>query len=119
VSVHTLALHPLSIFTADPPARRLSLVPAAAAPTRTEDLTLVVTRTEIGAVSGTCALCWSGPGPLAGSVRQRGVVTDSTRRICSRCLVTLEMLALQFAPRNVAEDPDGDTYLQLCIEPAT
>lgn len=58
---------------------------------------------------GTCALCWTGPAPMAGSVRRRDTVLPAgdpaARNICSRCLVTLEMLAVQF-----------DTELQLHIE---
>jgi hypothetical protein len=58
---------------------------------------------------GTCALCWTGPAPMAGSVRRRDRVfaagDAAARNICSRCLVTLEMLAVQF-----------DTELQLHIE---
>lgn len=57
----------------------------------------------------TCALCWTGPAPMAGSVRRcDGVFTADhvhARNICSRCLVTLEMLAVQF-----------DTELQVRVE---
>lgn len=57
----------------------------------------------------TCALCWTGPAPMAGSVRRcDGVFTAGdvhARNICSRCLVTLEMLAVQF-----------DTELQVRVE---
>jgi hypothetical protein len=106
VSVHTLAIHPASMFAPAAPARRLSLVPPAATPTRPEDVALVVTRFEAGAQRGTCALCWTGPSAMAGSVRQRGALgPDAARPICSRCLVTLEMLAVQFVP-----------HVRLCIE---
>ena len=55
---------------------------------------------------GTCALCWIGPEPLAGSVRRdTAATTAEARAICSRCLVTLEMLAVQF-----------DSQLRLHIE---
>jgi hypothetical protein len=37
---------------------------------------------------------------MAGSVRQRGAVgPGALKLICSRCLVTLEMLAVQFMPQ--------------------
>jgi hypothetical protein len=70
-------------------------------------VTLVVSRFAMGAERGTCALCWTGPGPLAGSVR-RQAATDAEaepKGICGRCLVTLEMLAVQFEPQ-----------LRLCVE---
>jgi hypothetical protein len=59
--------------------------------------TIVVERTgPDSADHGTCALCWTGPGPLAGSVRRDTANPVEFRAICSRCLVTLEMLAVQF-----------------------
>jgi len=70
---------------------------------------VVVTRFADRTEHGTCALCWTGPAPLAGSVRRRDIAFPTSdvdaRNICSRCLVTLEMLAVQF-----------DTELQLHIE---
>jgi hypothetical protein len=45
---------------------------------------------------GTCALCWIGPGPMAGSVRRDTANPAEASAICSRCLVTLEMLAARF-----------------------
>jgi hypothetical protein len=77
------------------------IVPASA-PAQPPHVTLVVSRFDITTVEhGTCALCWSGPGQLAGSVHRRGsaATDDDARGICSRCLVTLEMLAVQFEPQ--------------------
>jgi hypothetical protein len=54
---------------------------------------------------GTCALCWIGPERLAGIVRPDTTNPADGRAICSRCLVTLEMLAAQF-----------DSQLRLLIE---
>jgi hypothetical protein len=59
---------------------------------------LIVSRDESTTRHGVCALCWSGPGPLAGSVCPRHA-PDQSKAICSRCLVTLEMLAVQFDPQ--------------------
>jgi len=61
----------------------------------------------------TCALCWTGPAPMAGSVRRRHAVFSAhnsgrdadARAICNHCLVALEMLAVQF-----------DAELQLHVE---
>jgi hypothetical protein len=48
---------------------------------------------------GTCALCWTGSGPLPGIVcRDTGNSADAIA-ICSECLVTLEMLTVQFGSR--------------------
>jgi len=59
--------------------------------------TIIVERTSgNSAEHGTCALCWAGPGPLAGIVRRDTANAAEARAICSRCLVTLEMLAAQF-----------------------
>ena len=57
---------------------------------------IVVTRLETKVASKECALCWSGPVSAAAVVRERAAVFESARPICSRCLVTLEMLAVQF-----------------------
>lgn len=56
---------------------------------------------------GTCTLCWHGPTFLAGSIHLHGTSAcdAAARGICSRCLVTLEMLAVQF-----------DHHLRLQIE---
>jgi hypothetical protein len=81
-------------------------IPLIAAPARPVEVELVVTRHSAPA-HGTCALCWTGPGPLAGNVAPRDASQiDAALAICSRCLVTLEMLAVQFVP-----------HLHLCIEP--
>jgi hypothetical protein len=98
VSVRTPAIQPASIF-AHHARPRLRLVPPAAAPTPPLQASLVVSRLDRAHVTyGTCSLCWAGPGELAGSV-QRHAPTDGTEQaICSRCLVTLEMLAVQFEP---------------------
>ena len=59
--------------------------------------TVIVERTSRNSAEhGTCALCWTGPGPLAGIVRRDTANAAEARAICSRCLVTLEMLAAQF-----------------------
>ncbi len=59
--------------------------------------TIIVERTgPDSADHGTCALCWIGPGPIAGSVRRNTANPVEARAICNRCLVTLEMLAVQF-----------------------
>jgi len=79
-------------------------VRSAAAPAQPEDSTIVVERFLTGAEHGTCALCWSGPESMAGSVHRLSDVAEH-RLICGRCLVTLEMLAAQF-----------DSELQLHIE---
>jgi hypothetical protein len=116
VSVHTVANQTITVLAplafapigldravaapADP-ARRLRLVPPAAAPVRPMHVDLLVTRFTAGAErEGTCALCWTGPGLMAGSVHHCSgtTPTDIDRPICSRCLVSLEMLAVQFAP---------------------
>jgi len=102
---HTLAPHLTSLLAADKPTPlfpSLSAVPprsapAAAAPVGPQDVSLVVERTP-RAEFGTCALCWSGPQPLAGRVRQVPTRSDAVRQVCSRCMVTLEMLAVQFVP---------------------
>jgi hypothetical protein len=106
---HTLAINPIATLHPLVPERRLRAIPSAAAPARPADVALVVTRLPAGAERGTCALCWTGPGPLAGSVRQRATrADDAALTICSRCLVTLEMLAVQFAP-----------HVRLCVETPT
>jgi hypothetical protein len=59
--------------------------------------TIMVERTRHNSAEhGTCALCWTGTGPLAGSVGLDTAKPAEARAICSRCLVTLEMLAAQF-----------------------
>lgn len=78
-------------------------MPPATAPTRPRQASLVVSRLERAhSRYGTCALCWAGPCPLDGSLRREesanpGAETHE-QSICSRCLVTLEMLAVQFEP---------------------
>jgi hypothetical protein len=57
---------------------------------------LVVSRIESNTVHAVCALCWVGPCQLLGEVRERSEPAAAARPICSRCLVTLEMLAVQF-----------------------
>jgi hypothetical protein len=118
VSVHTPALHP-AIKSAPATSARLSLIsPSAApehirsiplasdaprsilpasAPAQPPHVTLIVSRLDGAPQHGTCALCWSGPGELVGSVHRRGT-HDLNKGVCSRCLVTLEMLAVQFEP---------------------
>jgi hypothetical protein len=59
---------------------------------------LVVSRLDSELGRDTCSLCWVGPSPLAGTVRKLWEPDASARLICSRCLVTLEMLAVQFGP---------------------
>jgi hypothetical protein len=49
-------------------------------------------------IQAPCALCWVGPGGVAGLVLERSAPDARPRPICSRCLVTLEMLAAQFGP---------------------
>jgi hypothetical protein len=71
------------------------VVPAASAPDQPDDSTVVVERFATRPEQGTCALCWSGPAPMAGTVHRLGAVAEH-RLICSRCMVTLEMLAVQF-----------------------
>jgi hypothetical protein len=62
--------------------------------------TIIVERTgRHSAERATCALCWIGPGPVAGIVRRDTANPMDARAICSRCLVTLEMLAAQFGPQ--------------------
>jgi hypothetical protein len=87
--------------------QRQSSVATRAEPARPYVSTIIVERTTSAAAElGTCALCWSGPGPLAGTVRRdTAATTADARAICSRCLVTLEMLAVQF-----------DSQLRLHIE---
>jgi len=102
VSVRTPAIQPASIV-AHHASPRLRLVPPAAAPSRPLEASLVVYRVDSAQTTyGTCALCWAGPCQLAGSVRRRDPAdraAESTEQaICSRCLVTLEMLAVQFEP---------------------
>jgi hypothetical protein len=75
----------------------LSVIPPAAATDGPHHVSLVVERIAAPEV-GTCALCWSGPGPLAGRVRQLHARPREVRQLCSRCLVALEMLAAQFGP---------------------
>jgi hypothetical protein len=64
--------------------------------------TIVVTRLGAGAAFGTCALCWLGPCELPGLVHGQ-----HEARVCGRCLVTLEMLALHFG-----------AHLRVQVEPA-
>ena len=126
MSVHTSALQPALKF-APATASRLSLISPKAAPERIRPIplppavlrdapkpivpasapaqpphvTLVVLRFDVTtAPRGTCALCWSGPEQLAGSVHRRGktATDDDAKGICNRCLVALEMLAVQFEP---------------------
>ena len=103
--VHSPAIKPVATLALASHPRRVLAAPA---PARPDEVALVVTRSSDNTPAhGTCALCWTGPGPLAGSVAQRGArEQDATLSICSRCLVTLEMLAVQFVP-----------HLHLCIEP--
>lgn len=68
---------------------------AATAPDQPDDSTVVVERFATPAEHGTCALCWSGPLQMAGTVHRLGAAAEH-RPICSRCMVTLEMLAVQF-----------------------
>jgi catechol 2,3-dioxygenase-like lactoylglutathione lyase family enzyme len=85
--------------------RQLTVAPRAE-PARQVGSTIIVKRTSRNsAAHGTCALCWTGPGPLAGIVRRDTANAAEARAICSRCLVTLEMLAAQF-----------DSQLRLQIE---
>lgn len=116
MSGHTLALQPVQIFAAPEPSNRVTplfrdapaaeLALATARPVRAA---VVVARYTDRIEHGTCALCWTGPAPMAGSVRRRNTGLPAgdvdVRNICSRCLVSLEMLAVQF-----------DTELQLHIE---
>src|SRR6266496_1799084 len=68
--------------------------------------TIIVERARRNSAGhGTCALCWTGPGLLAGIVRRDTASAAEARAICSRCLVTLEMGAAQF-----------DSQLRLQIE---
>jgi hypothetical protein len=93
------------------PAPPLRLISPGAAQGRPRHVELVVTRFTPGAERhGTCALCWTGPGLMAGSLHQRRATREAEeqRPICSRCLVSLEMLAVQFV-----------SHLQLSIETAT
>jgi hypothetical protein len=117
VSISSPAIQPASNLAHGPaqfsilPGREHAVLPLrqrlAAAPPDTT--CLVVSRNPSGSEDyGTCALCWSGPGALAGSVRRGSAgqpYDNTTTGICSRCLVTLEMLAVQF-----------DAELQLHIE---
>jgi hypothetical protein len=94
----------------DVAAAMLSMGQAAAAPRaeleRPSGSTIIVERTSrTSAQHGTCVLCWTGPGPVAGIVRRDTANAAEARAICSRCLVTFEMLAVQF-----------DCQLQLRIE---
>lgn len=57
---------------------------------------IMVSRLEAEAPTVECALCWGGPIRAAAIVRERSAEPNSGRLICSRCLVTLEMLAAQF-----------------------
>ena len=57
---------------------------------------LVVYRLQNNLPATECALCWAGPGPAAAAVRERSASPESARLICHRCLVTVEMLAVQF-----------------------
>ena len=57
---------------------------------------VVVSRLEVHPVHAVCALCWVGPCAVSGVVRERSAFDSPPRFICSRCLVTLEMLAAQF-----------------------
>jgi len=96
---HAVAVHEM--------AQRDSTTTASAEPARPFVCTIIVERTSRNSAEyGTCALCWTGPGPLAGIVR-RDTTSAEASAICSRCLVTLEMLAVQF-----------DCQLQLHVETA-
>jgi hypothetical protein len=57
---------------------------------------VAVARLESSPVQAACALCWLGPGDVAGLVRERSAPDSRPKPICRRCLVTLEMLAVQF-----------------------
>ena len=102
MSARTPAIQPAFIL-AHHASQRLRLVAPAATPARPREASLVVARLpRDSARRGTCALCWAGPCQLAGSVRREPVdqFDDAAERgICSRCLVTLEMLAVQFEPQ--------------------
>jgi hypothetical protein len=102
VSARTPAIQPASI-DAHYASARLRLVAPAATPARPQEASLLVSRfSSDSELHGTCALCWAGPCQLAGSVRRHPVnsLDDAAERgICSRCLVTLEMLAVQFEPQ--------------------
>ena len=98
--LHAVAVHEM--------AQRDSTTIPSAEPARPFGRTIIVERTSRNSAEhGICALCWTGPGPLAGIVRRQPVIAAEARAICSRCLVTLEMLAVQF-----------DCQLQLHIETA-
>ncbi len=85
--------------------RRLTLA-TLAEPARQRRSTIIVERASCNfAEHGTCALCWTGPGPLAGSMRRDTANAAEVSAICSRCLVTLELLAARF-----------DSQVQLRIE---
>jgi hypothetical protein len=87
-------LHPAALHEA--PIPQLTVV-RRAKPARQSGTTIIVQRSSRYSVQhGTCALCWVGPGPLAGIVRRDTASAAENRAICSRCLVTLEMLAVQF-----------------------
>jgi len=78
-------------------AQRDSTAAPSADPAGPVGSTILVERTSRNSAEhGTCALCWTGPGPLAGIVRRDTANPVEARAICSRCLVTLEMLAAQF-----------------------
>jgi hypothetical protein len=89
-----LAPHLSLVASATVPAHD-RVVPAAAAPDQPDDSTVVVERFATRTEHGTCALCWSGPTAMAGTVHRLGASAEH-RLICSRCMVTLEMLAVQF-----------------------
>jgi hypothetical protein len=57
---------------------------------------VAVSRLEQYPVQAPCALCWVGPADVAGLVLERSAPDARPKPICSRCLVTLEMLAAQF-----------------------
>lgn len=57
---------------------------------------IVVSRLTQPVAYRTCALCWVGPCQLVGAVHRRAEPVSTAKPICSRCLVTFEMVAVQF-----------------------
>src|SRR5262249_40578456 len=76
--------------------RQLTVAPRAEPACQFGSTTIVERTSRNSAEHGTCALGWTGPGPLAGIVRRDTANPAEARAICSRCLVALEMLAAQF-----------------------
>jgi hypothetical protein len=86
----------VNIYTIQPTLPRAAAPPPPASSTRSLPSGVVVSRLEADALRATCALCWVGPCDIAGLVSERAAADSLSRPICSRCLVTLEMLALHF-----------------------